>query len=331
MSDTFRALRVHKTDGGQEIRFEDLTVDDLMDGDVVVRIEASTVNFKDGLALTGRSPVVRTWPLIPGIDFAGEVESSSDPEFKPGDRVVLNGWGVGETHNGGYAQKARVKGDWLVKLPAALSARQAMAIGTAGYTAMLCVMALEKGGVTPDRGEVLVTGAAGGVGSVAVALLSQLGFKVVASTGRKDTEGAYLTGLGAAELIDRAELSGPARPLARERWAGAVDAVGSHTLANVLSQTRYGGTVAACGLAQGMDLPGSVAPFILRGVTLVGIDSVMRPKADRLAAWGRLARDLDLDKLDAMTSSATLTDLPRLGAEILDGKVRGRVVVDVNG
>ncbi|MFC3078282.1 MDR family oxidoreductase [Phenylobacterium terrae] len=331
MSDTFRALRVHKTDAGQETRFEDLTAADLMDGDVVVRVEFSTVNFKDGLALTGRSPVVRVWPLIPGIDFAGEVESSSHPEFKAGDKVVLNGWGVGETHHGGYAQKARVKGDWLVKLPAGLTTEQAMAIGTAGYTAMLCVMGLEKGGVTPDKGEVVVTGAAGGVGSVAVALLAGLGYRVVASTGRKDTEGDYLRGLGAADLIDRNELSGPGRPLARERWAGAVDAVGSHTLANVLSQTRYGGVVTACGLAQGMDLPASVAPFILRGVTLMGVDSVMRPKADRAAAWGRLARELDLDKLDAMTSKAALGDLPRLAGEILDGKVRGRMVIDVNG
>jgi acrylyl-CoA reductase (NADPH) len=273
---------------------------------------------------------VRVFPLIPGIDFAGVVETSSHPEFKPGDRVVLNGWGVGETHHGGYAQRARVKGDWLVKLPDAISAEHAMAIGTAGYTAMLCVLALERLGVKPDKGEVLVTGAAGGVGSVATALLAKLGYRVVASSRRKDSEGDYLRGLGAADVLDAAELQGPARPLARERWAGAVDAVGSHTLANVLSQTRYGGVVAACGLAQGMDLPASVAPFILRGVTLAGIDSVMRPKPDRLEAWSRLARDLDLARLDAMTTRATLSDLPRLGAEILEGKVRGRVVVDVN-
>jgi acrylyl-CoA reductase (NADPH) len=330
MGEPFRALRVHKTEAGQEVRVEDLTLDDLMDGDVLVRVEASTVNFKDGLALTGRSPVVRVFPLIPGIDFAGVVETSSHPEFKPGDRVVLNGWGVGETHHGGYAQRARVKGDWLVKLPDAISAEHAMAIGTAGYTAMLCVLALERLGVKPDKGEVLVTGAAGGVGSVATALLAKLGYRVVASSRRKDSEGDYLRGLGAADVLDAAELQGPARPLARERWAGAVDAVGSHTLANVLSQTRYGGVVAACGLAQGMDLPASVAPFILRGVTLAGIDSVMRPKPDRLEAWSRLARDLDLARLDAMTTRATLSDLPRLGAEILEGKVRGRVVVDVN-
>ena len=331
MSDTFRALRVHKTDAGQETRFEDLTLADLGDGDVVVAVEASTVNFKDGLALTGKSPVVRSFPLVPGIDFAGVVETSDHAGFKVGDRVVLNGWGVGESHNGGYAQRARVKGDWLVKLPDAISNQHAMAIGTAGYTAMLCVLGLERLGVTPDRGEVLVTGAAGGVGSVAIALLSKLGFQVVASSRRKDSEGDYLRGLGAGDVVDAADFQGPARPLARERWAGAVDAVGSHTLANVLSQMRYGGVVTACGLAQGMDLPASVAPFILRGVTLAGIDSVMRPKADREEAWSRLARDLDLGKLDAMSTRATLDDLPRLGAEILEGKVRGRVVVDVKG
>jgi acrylyl-CoA reductase (NADPH) len=331
VSETFRALRAHKTDAGQEVRFEDLTVDDLMDGDVVVRVEASTINFKDGLALTGKSPIIRAWPLVPGIDFAGVVETSSHPEFKPGDRVVLNGFGVGESHSGGFAQKARIKGDWLVKLPDAISSAHAMAIGTAGYTAMLSVLRLEQLGVTPEKGEVLVTGAAGGVGGVAIALLSKLGYQVVASSRRKDSEGDYLRGLGASDVVDAADFQGPARPLARERWAGAVDAVGSHTLANVLSQTRYGGVVTACGLAQGMDLPGSVAPFILRGVTLAGIDSVMRPKADRVEAWSRLARDLDLGKLDAMTAHATLDDLPRLGAEIVEGKVRGRIVVDVNG
>jgi acrylyl-CoA reductase (NADPH) len=331
VSDTFRALRAHKTDSGQELRFEDLTLQDLGDGDVVVRIDYSTVNFKDGLALTGKSPIIRAWPLIPGIDFAGTVESSQHGEFKPGERVVLNGWGVGESHNGGYAQKARVKGDWLVKLPEAISTAHAMAIGTAGYTAMLSVLSLERLGVVPDKGEVLVTGAAGGVGSVAIAVLSKLGYQVVASSRRKDSEGDYLRGLGAAEVIDAADFQGPARPLARERWAAAVDAVGSHTLANVLSQTRYGGVVTACGLAQGMDLPGSVAPFILRGVTLAGIDSVMRPKPDRVEAWSRLARDLDLAKLDTMTSPAALADLPGLGAEIVEGKVRGRIVVDVNG
>jgi acrylyl-CoA reductase (NADPH) len=329
VSETFRALRAHKTDAGQEVRFEDLTLDDLMDGDVVVRVEATTVNFKDGLALTGKSPIIRAWPLVPGIDFAGVVESSENPEFKPGDRVVLNGWGVGESHSGGYAGKARIKGDWLVKLPDGLTAAQAMAIGTAGYTAMLSVLRLEQLGVTPAKGEVLVTGAAGGVGSVAIALLAKLGYQVMASSRRKDSEGDYLRGLGASDVIDAADFQGPARPLARERWAGAVDAVGSHTLANVLSQTKYGGVVTACGLAQGMDLPASVAPFILRGVTLAGIDSVMRPKPDRVEAWSRLARDLDLAKLAAMTTHARLDDLPRLGAEIVEGKVRGRVVVEI--
>jgi acrylyl-CoA reductase (NADPH) len=328
---TFRALRLFKTDAGQETKLLDLSDNDLMDGDVDVRVEYSTINYKDGLALTGRSPVVRVFPLTPGIDFAGVVEASSNAAFKPGDRVVLNGWGVGESHHGGYAQKARVKGEWLVKLPDAISTAHAMAIGTAGYTAMLSVMALEREGIAPDRGDVVVTGAAGGVGSVAIAILSRLGYRVVASTGRKDAESDYLTGLGAKEIIDRAELSAPGRPIARERWAAGVDAVGSHTLANVLAQIRYGGAVAACGLAQGMDLPASVAPFILRGVTLAGIDSVMCPTPRREEAWTRLASDLDLGRLDAMTSRATLADLPRLAADILDGKVRGRVLVDVSG
>ena len=326
---TFRALRLHKTETTPEVRFEDLTLADLMDGDVTVRVEHSTINFKDGLAITGRSPIVRAWPLIPGIDFAGVVETSDNPDFKPGDRVVLNGWGVGEGHHGGYAQMARVKGDWLVKLPDGLTTDQAMAIGTAGYTSMRCVLGLERQGVTPDKGDILVTGAAGGVGSVAVALLAKIGYRVVASSRRKDSETDYLMGLGAAEVIDAAEFQGPARMLGKERWAGAVDCVGSHTLANVISQTRYGGAVTACGLAQGMDLPGSVAPFILRGVILAGIDSVMRPKPDRIEAWDRLAKDLDLAKLAAMTSRATLEDLPRLAGDILEGKVRGRVVVDL--
>ena len=308
----------------------ELTDDDLMDGDVTVRIDYSTLNYKDALALTGNAPVVRVWPLTPGIDFSGVVETSSHAEFAAGDRVVLNGWGVGETHHGGLAQKARVKGDWLINAPSAISNAQAMAIGTAGYTAMLCVLALERGGVTPDKGDVLVTGAAGGVGGVAIAVLAKLGYRVIASSGRKDTEGVYLTGLGAAEIVDREELSAPGRPLGKERWAGAVDAVGSHTLANVLAQTRYGGIVAACGLAQGMDLPASVAPFILRGVTLAGIDSVMRPKADRVEAWDRLARDLDLAKLQAMTVPAALSEVPALASAILAGQVRGRVLVDVN-
>ena len=322
MPDTFRALRAHKTDAGIETRLETLTDADLMEADVTVRVEFSTVNFKDGLALTGRSPILRTFPMIPGIDFAGVVETSAHPGFAAGDRVVLNGWGVGETWHGGYAQRARVKGDWLVRLPDSLSTARAMAIGTAGYTAMLCVMALERQGVSPGSGDILVTGAAGGVGSVSIALLSALGHRVVASSRRAESEGDYLRGLGAAEV------SGPARPVGKERWAGVVDSVGSHTLANAISQTRYGGAVAACGLAQGMDLPGSVAPFILRSVVLAGVDSVMRPTPDRIEAWRRLGTDLDLARLDAMTQVAGLSDLPRLAADILDGKVRGRMVID---
>ena len=327
MTTPFQALRLHKTETGQEAKIETLTLTDLMEGDVTVAVSHSTINYKDGLALTGKSPIVRVWPLIPGIDFAGTVETSTNPNFQPGDRVVLNGYGVGEAHNGGYAGMARVKGDWLVKLPAGISNAQAMAIGTAGYTAMLSVLALEHGGTTPDKGDILVTGAAGGVGSVAIALLAKLGYRVVASSRRKESQSDYLLGLGAAEVIDAAEFQGPGRPVGKERWAGAIDSVGSHTLANVLSQTKYGGTVTACGLAQGLDLPASVAPFILRGITLAGIDSVNRPMPDRVVAWGRLATDLDLGKLDAMTSVAKLEDLPRLGGEILDGQVRGRVVI----
>jgi acrylyl-CoA reductase (NADPH) len=330
MSTEFRALRVFKTDGGQETRLVTLSDADHMDGDVDVRVEYSTLNYKDGLAMTGRAPVVRTWPLTPGIDFAGVVERSDHAGFQAGDRVVLNGWGVGESHHGGYAQKARVKGDWLVPLPAGLTTAHAMAIGTAGYTAMLCVMALERQGITPDRGDILVTGASGGVGGVAIALLSKLGYRVIASTGRKAQEADYLTALGAGDIIDRSELSAPGRPLGKERWAGAVDSVGSHTLVNVLAQTRYGGAVAACGLAQGMDLPGSVAPFILRGVTLVGVDSVMCPAPLRAEAWRRLAQDLDMDRLGAMTREVGLEEVAALAADILDGQVRGRVVVDVN-
>ena len=326
----FRALRVFKTEAGQETRLVTLTDADLMNGDVDVRVEYSTLNYKDGLAMTGRAPVVRTWPLTPGIDFAGVVERSDHLEFHVGDRVVLNGWGVGESHHGGYAQRARVKGDWLVKLPDGLTSAQAMAIGTAGYTAMLCVMALEREGITPERGDILVTGASGGVGGVAIALLSKLGYRVIASTGRKASEADYLKCLGAQEIIDRSELSAPGRPLGKERWAGAVDSVGSHTLANVLAQTRYGGAVAACGLAQGMDLPGSVAPFILRGVTLAGVDSVMCPALRRIEAWRRLALDLDLNRLDAMTRQVGLDEVRDLASAILDGQVRGRVVVDVN-
>ncbi|HYF58063.1 MAG TPA: MDR family oxidoreductase [Burkholderiaceae bacterium] len=299
------------------------------DGDVVVRVAHSTINYKDGLAIANRSPVVRKWPMVPGIDGAGVVESSTHPGFSPGDGVVLNGWGVGETHWGCLSQRARLKGDWLVPLPAGLSTRQAMAIGTAGYTAMLCVMALEAQGVTPGDGEVLVTGAAGGVGGVAIALLSGLGHRVVASTGRA-AEADYLKGLGAADVIDRATLSAPGKPLQKERWAGVVDAVGSHTLANACAQTRYRGAVAACGLAQGMDLPASVAPFILRGVRLIGVDSVMCPMADRRRAWQRLADELDLAKLDAMTREIGLGEAIAQAPEILAGRVRGRLVVDVD-
>ena len=326
MSDSFRALRLNKTDDGQAHEFVELTEADLMEGDVTVSVSHSTLNYKDGLALTGASPVVRVWPMIPGIDFAGTVESSSHADFKEGDNVILNGWGVGETHFGGYAGKARVKGDWLVKRPEGVSAAQSMAIGTAGYTAMLCVMALMD---TPiEAGEILVTGAAGGVGSVALALLSKLGYQAVASTGRME-ETDYLTGLGAARVIDRAELSEKGRPLDKENWAGVVDAVGSHTLANAIAQTKYGGTVAACGLAQGPDLPATVMPFILRGVTLRGIDSVMAPRALREQAWALLAEHLDMAKLEAMIQPARLEDLPALGQKILAGQVRGRVVVEV--
>jgi acrylyl-CoA reductase (NADPH) len=328
MTGTFRAIRVSKGEKAPQVEFVNLTEADLMEGDVTVAVEYSTVNYKDGLALTGAAPIIRLWPLIPGIDFSGKVETSDHPDFKPGDRVVLNGWGVGEGHHGGYAQKARVKGDWLVKLPDAISNEQAMAIGTAGYTSMLCVLALEKNGVKPGS-DVLVTGAAGGVGSVAIVLLAKLGYRVIASTGRL-SEADYLKTLGADEVIDRNELSNPAKPLGKERWAGAVDAVGSHTLANVLSMTKYGGTVAACGLAQGLDLPASVAPFILRGITLAGIDSVMAPKEKREEAWKRLATDLDMKKLEALSFRAKLDDVPKLATEILAGNVRGRAIVDVN-
>jgi len=324
----FKALVAAKSDAGQTLAWTELGEGELMEGDVLVRVSHSTVNYKDGLALTGKAPVIRRWPMIPGIDFAGTVVSSTHADVKAGDEVILNGWGAGETHYGGYAQLARVKGDWLVKKPAAFTAAETMAIGTAGYTAMLCVLALERHGVTPVRGPVLVTGAAGGVGSVAIALLAKLGYQVIASTGRA-AEAQYLKGLGAAEVIDRAELAGPARPLGKERWAGAVDAVGSHTLANALSMTKYGGTVAACGLAQGMDLATSVAPFILRGVTLAGIDSVMAPKPIRVEAWGRLARDLDKAKLKAITVTKPASEAMALAPQILAGQVRGRIVLEL--
>jgi acrylyl-CoA reductase (NADPH) len=329
MPETFKAILVSRDeDKKQSVTITELTEADLMEGDVTVAIEATTVNYKDGLAITGRAPVVRRFPLIPGVDFAGTVTASSHPDWKPGDQVVLNGWGVGETHHGAFAGRARVKGDWLVPLPQGMSARDAMAVGTAGYTAMLSVMALERHGIAPDRGPVVVTGAAGGVGSVAVSLLSKLGYHVVASTGRHAEHG-YLRELGAAEVIERSELSGPAKPLAKERWAGGVDAVGSHTLANVLSMTSYGGAIAACGLAQGMDLPSSVAPFILRGVSLLGIDSVMAPKDLRLEAWRRISVDLDHAKLAALSTTMPFDGIINAAHDIVEGKVRGRLVVEM--
>ena len=325
----FKAVLIKKGEAGYRAGVTELDDAALAEGDVTVRVDYSTLNYKDGLAITGKGPVVRKFPMVPGIDLAGTVEASSNPGVAVGDAVVLNGWGVGEGHWGGLAQRARLKGDWLVPLPAAFTPRQAMAIGTAGYTAMLCVMALERHGVTPAQGEVLVTGANGGVGSVAIALLGKLGYTVVASTGRPQ-EAEYLKALGAAEIIDRAQLSAPGKPLAKERWAGAVDTVGSHTLANVCASTKYRGTVAACGLAQGMDFPSSVAPFILRGVTLVGVDSVMAPRAERLEAWRRLAQDLDVTKLELMTHEIGLGDVVATAEALLEGTVRGRVIVDVN-
>ncbi len=325
---TFKAIVIDKADSGQTVGLADFDESNLMAGDVTVRVEWSTLNYKDGLAVTGKAPVVRRFPMIPGIDFAGIVETSSHPEWKPGDQVILNGWGCGETHLGGYAEQARVKGDWLVRLPPGMRARDAMAIGTAGYTAMLAVMALERHGLTPASGPVVVTGAAGGVGSVAVAILAKRGFQVTASTGRPN-EADYLKKLGAAEIIERKDLAGPAKPLAKERFAGGIDAVGSTTLANVLSMTRYGGAVAACGLAGGMDLPTSVAPFILRGVSLIGIDSVMRPKADRQTAWQRLESDLDRGKLADITGEIGLAQVIGAARDIVEGRIRGRIVVKI--
>ncbi|TAK91166.1 MAG: oxidoreductase [Aquabacterium sp.] len=325
----FKGILIEKDEQGYRATLKDIDDAALPDGNVTVRVSHSTLNYKDGLAITGKSPVVRKFPLVPGIDLAGVVETSSHPDYKAGDAVVLNGWGVGETHWGGLAQRARLNGDWLVPLPSAFTPAQAMAIGTAGYTAMLCVMALERHGVTPDKGEVLVTGAAGGVGSVAVAILAKLGYQVAAVTGRPQ-EAAYLQSLGAATVLDRAEFASPGKPLAKEHWAGAVDTVGSHTLANVCASTKYRGTVAACGLAGGMDLPATVAPFILRGVTLAGVDSVMCPRADRLEAWQRLAGDLDVSKLDLITQQIGLSDAISIAHKLIEGQVRGRVVVDVN-
>jgi acrylyl-CoA reductase (NADPH) len=326
---TFKALLATKTDNTISTKVVEMNERDLMPGDVSIAVDYSTVNYKDALALSGRAEVIRQFPLIAGIDLAGTVEASAHPGIAVGDRVVVNSWGLSQTHHGGFAQKARVKGEWVVKIPAAFSTKDAMAIGTAGYTAMLSVLALEHGGLTPQRGDILVTGANGGVGSIAIAILSDLGYRVVASTGRLE-EADYLRSLGAAEIIDRRTLSEPGAPIASERWAGAVDSVGSRTLANVLAQTRYRGVVTACGLAQGTDLPASVLPLILRNVTLAGIDSVNAPHEARIQAWSRLARDLDLSKLARTTEVVGLADVPAVAARMLEGKVRGRTVVDVN-
>lgn len=325
----FKGVLIEKDDAGYRASVKTLDEAQLPEGNVTVRVSHSTLNYKDGLAITGKGPVVRKFPMVPGIDLVGVVEDSSHPEYKAGDAVVLNGWGVGEVHWGGLAQKARLNGDWLVPLPAAFTPQQAMAIGTAGYTAMLCVLALERHGVQPGDGEILVTGAAGGVGSVAIAVLAKLGYTVVAATGRTQ-DADYLKALGAAEVVDRALFSSPGKPLGKERWAGAVDVVGSHVLANVCATTKYRGVVAACGLAAGMDLPATVAPFILRGVTLAGVDSVMCPRADRLLAWQRLASDLDLAKLGQISREVGLAEAIPLADSLLRGEVRGRIVVDVN-
>ena len=326
--DRFRALLIEKSGTERSTRFVDLSEADLMDGDVTVRVTHSSLNYKDGLAIAGSAPVIRRFPMIPGIDFAGLVERSDHPDFSPGQSVVLTGWGVGETHFGGYAQKARIKGDWLLSLPAGLTAAQAMAIGTAGLTAALALLALERFGLSPENGSAIVTGAAGGLGSVAVALLAKAGWRVIASTGRRSQE-LYLRELGASEIVDRASLSKLSSPLGPERWAAGVDSVGSQTLASLLASTRRRGAIAACGLAQGMDLPASVAPFILRGVSLLGIDSVMAPKEERLAAWGRLARDLDRARLDAMTNVIGLGDVLPAARAILAGEIKGRTVIEI--
>jgi acrylyl-CoA reductase (NADPH) len=327
MSD-FRALLVSKTDVGQKAEIIRFNETDLMEGDVTVAIHHSSVNYKDGLAVTGKGPIIRKWPLIPGVEFTGKVISSTHPQWKAGNEVLMGGWGMGESHHGGFAERARVKGDWLVPIPAGFTMADCAAIGVAGYTAMLCVMALEEQGVTPDKGEVIVTGAAGGVGSVAIALLAKLGFNVAASTGRVEEE-AFLKSMGATTIINRSEFNTPPKPLARARWAGAVDNVGSVTLANIISQMKDDGVITAVGLAQGMDLPTSVAPFILRGVRLIGINSVATPIPRREAAWNRLVRDLDLAKLKALTTHVKLEDVPRIAEDIVAGKVRGRVVVDL--
>ena len=327
MAERFRAVLISRDeDKKQSVEMTELGLDDLMEGDVVVAVEASTVNYKDGLAITGASPVVRRWPMIPGVDLAGRVLTSDHPDWKPGDKVILNGWGCGETHYGAYAERARLKGDWLVPLPDVFTAEQAMGIGTAGYTAMLSVLALEEAGMTPDKGAAIVTGASGGVGSFAVALLAAKSWHVIAATGRT-SESDYLKGLGAAEIMDRAELSDKGKPLAKERWAAGIDSVGSHTLANVLSGTSYGGAIAACGLAQGADLPTTVMPFILRGVSLLGIDSVMAPRERRLEAWQRLASDLDPKVIETIAMTVPFDEVIENARRILDGSIRGRVVV----
>jgi acrylyl-CoA reductase (NADPH) len=329
MTGSFKAILISRdAEKKQSVAVTELSEAELMEGDVTVSVEYTTVNYKDGLAITGKAPVIRRFPLVPGIDFAGTVLTSAHPDFATGDKVVLNGWGVGETHHGAYARRARVSGDWLVPLPPGLSPRDAMAIGTAGYTAMLAVMALERHGITPERGPVIVTGAAGGVGTVAISLLSKLGHHVIAATGRP-MESDFLKELGAAEIIGREELSGPAKALGKERWAGGIDVVGSHALANLLSMTSYGGAVAACGLAGGMDLPGSVAPFILRGVSLLGIDSVMAPEPLRLEAWRRLASELDHGKLAALSRTIGFDDIIGAAHDIVEGRIRGRVVVEI--
>jgi len=325
----FKGIVVEKDEAGYRATLRDIDEAQLPEGDVTVRVSHSTLNYKDALAITGRGPVVRKFPLVPGIDLVGTVEETNHPEYRAGDSVLLNGWGVGEGHWGGLAQKARLSGEWLVPLPERFTPQQAMAIGTAGYTAMLCVLALERHGVTPDQGEIVVTGAGGGVGSVAVALLSKLGYAVVGVTGRPE-ERDYIKSLGATDVLERSTFAMPGKPLGRERWAGAVDVVGSHTLTNVCATTKYRGVVTACGLAGGMDFPATVAPFILRGVTLAGIDSVMCPRADRLVAWQRLATDLDIAKLGLIANEIGLTDVIPTATRLLDGRVRGRVIVDVN-
>ena len=328
MSENFKALMIEKNDENQSVEMVNINEDDLMEGNILVNVTHSTLNYKDGLAITGASPVVRSFPMIPGIDFSGIVLSSDDKDFSEGDRVVLNGYGLSENHFGGYSEKARVKSEHLLKLPENISNMQAMAIGTAGYTAMLCVLAIEDHGINPDDGVILVSGASGGVGSVAISLLSGLGFSVEASTGRLE-ETSYLNNLGAKSVIDRKELSEPSRPLGKERWAGAIDSVGSTTLANILSQVSYGGAVSACGLAQGMDLPSTVMPFILRGVSLLGIDSVMAPMSLRKRAWERLSKDINFEKLEDMVVEIGLDQVQELAKDILQGQVRGRVVVNI--